>query len=222
MVFTRRTTRKKFTRRTRRVSRSVKKYVRRAIDRTVEDKYRIIPLNTSAWSSINNAWKDISLESIQSGTAEGQRVGNRIRIKSIEIKGTLQGGQTGSAADDPFNSLRFVFAHWSGYNYTTPMASSGLNINSVINKDTAKQLQRKYVDRFMTLTAPNPLTVGYQPAVRVFKWYHRFARPIVITYSDINTVNANSCLALSVISDSAAIPNPGFINGFAKVVYEDA
>lgn len=194
---------------------------RRAYRLTPEEKYRIIPLSSSGWSTIPNTWKEIALEQIVQGTDVTQRIGDRIAVTGIEISGVMTGGQTGTVADDPYNAVRFVFGVWDGYNNQTPLLTGGQTISSALDKTICRGLNQVLFDKTIALESPNSLSTGYQPAVKTFTWSHRFGRPLEITYNGTTTGSANKTVNLGAISDSTLVPNPGFVLGYIKVMFMD-
>lgn len=195
--------------------------MQRVYRRAPEEKYRIIPLASSGWSTISTAWKEIALEQIVQGVDVTQRVGDRILVTGIEISGVMAGGQTGTVADDPYNVLRFVFGVWEGYNNQTPLLTGGQTLSSSLDKTICRGLEEVLYDKTVVLESPNSLSTGYQPAVRTFTWSHRFRRPIEITYNGTTTGSANKTINLGAISDSSLVPNPGFTSGFIKLTFID-
>ena len=58
---------------------------------------------------------------------------------------------------------------------------------------------------------------GYAPSARVVS-FKRHLRKIPIVYS---TISASDKFFLSMISDSAAVPNPGFVTGYCMITWKD-
>lgn len=187
-----------------------------------EEKYRIIPLNTSALTSIGNSWREIALEQIAQGTDVTNRLGDRIWVTSVEFTGVLVGGQSGTVADDSYNTVRFVLGSWDGYNNQTPLATGGQTISSPLDKTLCRSLDKIHLDKMIILGSPNSLTTGYQPAVKHFSFVHRFKKPLEIQYTGSSTGTSNKSINFGAISDSTAVPHPGFVSGFIKFNFIDA
>lgn len=162
------------------------------------------------------------MTSLVSGSDQGTRVGSRIAITEVEIEGVLTGGQTGTVADDASNVIRFVVGFWDGYNNITPLATTGVNINSALDDTTCRSLVSKYLDTYVILESANALTAGFSTAVKTFTWRRRFSKPLIVTYTGTAAASGNEALVFSAISDSSAIPNPGFTQGRIKMSYIDA
>lgn len=210
--------------RTRRVK-TIARVARRVVRRMAE-LHRTAPITlTSSIGSINSSWNEIDLcSNIVIGTDVGNRIGRKIAINSFYLDGVLQGGQSNLATDDAFNTVRFVLGLWRSQ---TPCALNGLDIGSMINKSGygstgGISLVRKYRDFKIILSTPGADSTGYLPAVRKVRIYVKFRRPINITFPATSTTTIQSTyLILSVISDSVAIPNPGFISGRYSLTWHD-
>lgn len=225
MPFMRRRPRRTYRRRTRRlVPRTIKRYVTKAIDRNIEDKFST---NTMRFimGSISNAWIEVCVNLWSQGTSTGTRVGRKVQIKSLFIYGTIAGGDSESALDDPYNNVRFVIGLYDGSAGATPLTTANMNIDSVIKRDSCRFLRRKYYDKYIVFNVASTEKGGgdgYAPTIKKFRYYKRFKRPINVWFADDTNLYPSIRLVMSAISDSAAIPNPGFVNGYWVVKYQDA
>lgn len=217
---------KKTTKKTATVSKAVKKYVAKKLDNAIEDKFNIIDMTAGGLTSIPSTWVEVNGVNPAQGTAKNQRIGTKIRVKSIEVNAVLAQGSGGVLTDDPYNIMRIVIGKYTGQT-ATPLATAGITINQPIKKDWSDArgtLIQKYVDRYIPLEVASTEKGGgdgYTPALAKFKYFKRF-KNFVITYND-DTINyPNARLIMSVISDSGAVTNPGFVAGYAVVRYEDA
>lgn len=217
---------KRYRRRTSKVSRAVKRFVSKKLDSTVEDKFNIINMTAGGLNSIPSTWVEVSGCNPGQGTAKNQRIGTKIRIKSIEMKAVLSAGANGLITDDNYNVFRIVIARYSGQT-ATPLATASVGLNDPIKKDWSNArgtLITKYMDRYIPLTVTSTekgAGDGYAPGLKTVKFFKRF-RNFVVQYND-DTINyPSSRLILSFISDSAAVTNPGFVAGYCVVRYEDA
>jgi hypothetical protein len=182
-----------------------------------ELKYFPILLNTS-FGAIGTTPSYSALETyIVAGTDSNQRIGRSIRILWVDVCGTLEGGQTSGVADDDYNLVRLSLQGaqngltWVG-NYT---------LDSVLDPRNRVGLDHVYGDYFYTLASPGKDTLGYLTAVATVRIHWNINR--VFTYTG-TTGQSNSPheLFFSAVSDSAAIPHPGFKNGTVTVFYTDA
>lgn len=227
MVFTRANAFKRYHRRSKtnyQTVRLVKQIVKKEIDSAIEDKFRVISLPASTWGSVSTSWAEGALEQIAQGTNQGQRIGNKIQIKSFEINGVLTGGQTvpHTNLDDEINRVRMVMGVYNGYQNVTPMTTSGITSNTPVDHTTCRGLGYRFYDKWHVLTSDNDLSVGWQVTSKPFRYVKRFKRPLTINYSDTGANTANKALVISMISDSTAVPNVGFTHGYLKVIYQDA
>lgn len=207
------------------VSKPIKRYVNRVVRKNTELKGYGIEL-PSVFASVGTTWNEQVMLNPAQGTAEIQRVGRKIKIHSIEVKGVLAQGSNETALDDSYNVMRIVIGLFDG-DETTPLATAGANMHAIIQKQYATRgaLLRKFFDKYIVLNvqASEPGDGdGYAPQVKSFNYYKRFKKPITMTWGD-DTVNyPDQKLMMCVLSDSNAVVNPGFIAGYWMVRYTDA
>jgi len=204
---------------------SVKKYVAKAIDNSIEDKQYTESLSTN-FGSISSGWNEVAVTQLTQGDGMGQRVGNRIKVKSLEIKGVIASGSENSVADDPYNVVRCIIATWND-KQTSPCATSALGIDSAINNITNGKgyLRRKYYDKFIPLSVASSCGTDndkFVPNLKGFHYYKRFKKPLFIQFTSDTNDYPNQTLAISMVSDSGVVLNPGFVNGYISMRYEDA
>lgn len=208
------------------VPRPVKQYVQKALDRNTENKYKVLNMVTQ-YGTVTSTWNEAGLNTIAQGVAKEQRIGNKIRIKSLEIKGCISSGANELLTDDAYNVLRVILGLYRGSS-VTPLATSGRGLNDPLRTDYLSAnglLIKKYMDKYITL----PVTGteqgagdGYTPSVKNFTYYKRWKKGILIQWSNDTTNYPSANLVLSMISDSIAVTNPGFVAGYAVMTYEDA
>lgn len=210
------------------VPKSVKRYVSRAIDNSNEDKCTYIRLN-DIFNSVGSAWVEQIISDPAQGVAKNQRIGQRIKMKSVEIRGVLaQGSNQSGITDDAWNVMRIVVARFGAGANFTPLQSAGQNINDPISKSFFNQngrLLHKYLDKYIGLEVASTekgAGDGYTPTLRQFKYYKKFNKPLFVNWNDNSVNNPSQGLYLSMISDSGAVVNPGFLNGYMLFRYEDA
>jgi len=212
------------------VPRPVRSYVRRAIASNIENKRAGYDLSV-VFNSVGATWVELNLTRITQGTDLFARIGRRVNVRSIEIKGAIAQGAAGGAFDDPYNVMRIILGLWTGLASanSAPLGTSNLNINSPISPWNASgavatyRMQRKYLDRYITFSSPSRADeTSLVPATRTFRYFKLFKRPMFIQYSDGTGDSADRFFTLSMISDSTAVPNPGFISGYVVLTYEDA
>nr|UOF80228.1 capsid protein [Cressdnaviricota sp.] len=217
---------KKTTKKTATVSTAVKKYVAKKLDNAIEDKYNIIDMTAGGLTSIPSTWVEVNGVNPAQGIAKNQRIGTKIRVKSIEVNAVLAQGSGSVLTDDPYNIMRIVIGKYTGQT-ATPLATAGITMHQPIKKDWTDArgtLIQKYVDRYVPLEVQSTEKGGgdgYTPALKSFRYYKRF-KNFVITYNDDTNNYPNQRLIMSVISDSGAVTNPGFVAGYTVVRYEDA
>ena len=128
---------------TKNVTKNVKNYVDRKFDSMVEDK-RISTDLKVAFGSIGSTWNERTLFQVSQGVKNYERIGNRIRVKSIEIKGVVSQASAESTLDEPYNVLRIVLGHYRG-SVLTPLTAGGATLNTPITKheNTGETLIKK-------------------------------------------------------------------------------
>jgi len=203
----------------------VSKMVARAIDKATEDKLVVKTLRTDMSSIPITTWTEINLCNPAQGLTNSTRVGRRIKIKSLEFRGIIAGGANESAFDDMYNTVRVVFALWNTTN-DTPIGNA-LDRDYPLQSTTytgAQKLIKKLYDKqigFQVASTEKAAGDGYAPEVKSIRFYKRF-KNLYIEYADDSTTYPNKRLIMSCVSDSAAVPNPGFIGGYTFVKFEDA
>lgn len=215
--------RRKFVRRSRRpakISPKVKRYVRKAIHRNVENKFGNYDL-TSAFGSVGNSWSETEFTNIAQGTTVNQRVGQNITARALSINGVIAGGQVNLATDDKVNTVRMVLALWDSTT-ATPLSANAATINSYISKEQSagRGLIKKYMDKVITLSSSGRDSTGYLPVVKHIRKFIKCRS--YIRYTASGSTTASRKLILSIITDSSVVPHPGFTQGFMTFFYEDA
>lgn len=206
------------------VPRSVKSYITKTLDKSIEDKH--IVRNLTDWNSISTSWSEFNMSSMAQGTGGEYRIGRRIKIKSLLIKGVLCSGVNQTSLDDAYNVVRIVIGTFTFGSGTTPLASYAITINQPIDSTVGvAAVQKLYLDKYITLncsTNEKGPGDGYAPVLKNFNYYKKFKKPIYINFADDTATTPNKRLFFSLISDSVAVPHPGFINGYIYMRYEDA
>lgn len=206
--------------------RRVHNIVKRALDTNTEDKETSVTM-ASGFSSIGNTWAEYNPFPIAQGVQRSQRVGNRIRLKSLELRGTIVAGAVESALDDPWNVVRIVIGLYNLTNTTnTPMTYATIGINDPISPSRllGNLVKKIYYDKYIPLQVTGSAksgSVGYAPTVRAWQ-FKKYFKNVFINYIDTGITNPNQQVFISMISDSSGVPNPGFTLGWIRAVFEDA
>lgn len=150
---------------------------------------------------------------ITGGTNLDQRLGRAIHILRFTLQGTLVVGAVGGATDDPYNTLRVVVS--SVYQ---PGVSVG--IDTIIQANQTAGVERMYYDRAFVVNSLGNTTTGYVPGARRVE----LTVPINRTFFYNASSGAGNpvTLQLNVVSDSAAVVNPGFTSGRYAIYFVDA
>jgi len=207
--------------------RTSSRMIRSVVQRMAEKK--LIPyqlMGGSTLGAISSAWNEVDvLSQIICGTDWTQRIGRKIQVTSLQFEGTLCGGCSPShIADDPYNTIRMV-VYSSRIPKTgtslSPLFSASQTINSLITYGQVPTIH-KYKDQLIILNNKEFAPGECGPQVRKVKWFLKFKKPFIVTYTHNTAVDYNqSQLFVSMISDSAVVPNPGFVNGRMTVRFTD-
>lgn len=206
------------------VTKSVKRYVAKAIDRSTENK-QVYQTLASNWGSVGNSWIEVNLCNPAQGLTETTRIGRKIRIKSINLRGIMVGGQTNTVADDKYNVVRIIIGLYTyGPSGSNVLNTAGATISQPITKNwnTKGMLIKKFYDKYITLPVAGLDSTGYVGLPKQWKYFKRLGKGILVNYADDSSSYPNKAIVMSVISDSTAVANPGFISGYGLISYEDA
>lgn len=208
------------------VPKPVKAYVQKQIDKNTENKLRYINLVTQ-FGSIGTSWNEVSFNTLAQGAAKEQRIGNKIRIKSLEVKGVISAGANELVTDDAFNVIRVIIALYDGATLT-PLSTAGRGMNDPLRVDYLSangRLKKKFLDKYITLEVTGTeqgAGDGYTPQLKQFKYYKNFGKGITVNWSSDASTYPSANLMMACLSDSLAVTNPGFVAGYAVMTYEDA
>lgn len=202
------------------VAPKIKKYVKRAIKSFSADHQNDLAMITN-YTSIGNAWIETDLTDIDEGDDLNARTGRMIQLSSFTLRGSFVGAQNGGVTDDAYNTVRIVLALWDSTT-NTPLATNGAIIDTIIQKERAfgKGLVKVYYDKTFMLNTPGVDGDGYLPAVKQISIFKKLGDK-KIKYCSADGATAEQKLILSIISDSSAIVNPGFVHGRMNLRYED-
>jgi len=141
------------------------------------------------------------------------RVGKKIFIKQVDLIGTLVGGAVVSAVDDPYDTLRMMLIS------QTQGGTLAVSMNQLLSAVFQDSVDHVYLDKRMVINSPGVSGAGYQPGARVVK----FSVPInkAFTYTGINGGSNPVSLTFAMISDSTAVPHPGFTSGTLNIYFTD-
>lgn len=212
----------------RRKSGGLKRWVRKKLDAAVEDKKCVYDI-TATFGSVSTAGQGFSIGGCMQtvNAIQGGHVGRKVRIKSLEIKGILSGGQNGTALDEAYNVVRLCVVSARGTSTTTPPAfllGAGLNAPFQHDITNSASLSKVYMDRYIPMVSNGTERAagdGLNPHLRFVHYYKRWRNGFPIIYLSDTTATKRD-IWIWMLTDSAAVPNPGFVNGWIKVIYEDA
>jgi len=217
--------RKTYRRKTYRRRRTGKPMVRRLIRAMAEHKQSTGAL-TSGWNSVSTAWTEVDLlAGIIEGGAITNRIGRKISITSLEIKGVLMGGAIGAiTGDDMYNNIRMLIYVGNGNKFgsaITPLATAGVSINTPIRKYSHNWVSRVLRNQYIGITNQPIDADTAAPGHRPYNVFIKFKKPLHIQFTGSGTNTNQQQLWISMISDSTAVPHPGFTSGYFSVSWID-
>lgn len=184
------------------------------------------PIATLTLNSIGSVWYEIDiLGLITASAAVSGRNGRKITLHSMRFRGNLFGGAVGAGGlDEYYNNVRFVIY---GHRATkaggaiTPLATAGISGTAPINNTVLPGLHKLYYDKMIPITN-NPYSGNNCAAGSVaIDYFHTFKKPLLVSYTgDTQHYNQYS-IYTAAISDSAAVPHPGFGMGYFEITFYD-
>ena len=159
---------------------------------------------------------------ITQGTANNQRIGNRVTVKGVYIDFYCS-----CASVTEQNILRFALISPKGQYTPTSTAALALQIFSNVTSGSTECMQpidtdifNVYFNKIKFMKPYGTYDANYINYYRVRKFI-KFPRGKVLQWNQGNSQPSND-LFLVGISDSAIVSNPGVLSGFVKVYYKDA
>lgn len=182
-----------------------------------EQKFITNPM-TTAFSSVSTTTTFIDLTAlIGAGTDYYNRIGRQVTLSRLQISGLLVGGQVNLATDDAYNSFRITVA--SG---NVGMTWTPYGLTQVLSADLVPGLDRVLYDHVFSLSAPARDSTGYMKALKRIEI--NLDLPKIVTHfqtAAAGSQNGNT-VYLVMVSDSVAVPNPGFVDGSWVLRFIDA
>jgi hypothetical protein len=154
---------------------------------------------------------------IQGTSCFSNRIGNMIEPIAFELQAVLAGGQTNTALDDPYNTVR-ISAVWAA-----PGSSfAAFSVSSILNERTFSGVQSVVFDKLYTLVSPGKDTTGYMPCYKRIKINARLDPRHRICYTGPGTnTESGTTLLILYVSDSTISPHPGLQQGTGMFEYVD-
>lgn len=180
-----------------------------------ERKYFTTAL-TSKFRSVATTPNGLDLATgIVQGDDFSQRTGRMVRLTKVHLVGQLVGGQANTVADESDNCFRIMLVQ-------TAAGASPASAFTISVPPDSRQLscQRVVYDEMFTLTSPGRDSVGYLPASTMVNLHLPVSQEIIFVGGGAAS-QAGLSLQLWMVSDSAAVPNPGFTSGFLAMEFED-
>jgi len=168
--------------------------------------YDTVPL-TATFSSVGTTIVTRSVVSqIAQGTVLYQRQGRVIRVIELSLSGTLVGGQSNTAADEARNTVRL------GVLLMAPgVPPTAITVSTVLGMTVVPGLLGVITDRVYALRAPARDTVGYLPAIK--RVNVRVPMNLQLVYTSDAAIAPYPDIYIFMVSDSALVPSPGFVDG---------
>ena len=148
-------------------------------------------------------------------------------MKSLFFKRVIAQGSSQLLTDDAYNVVRIVVAVWKGNTGQTPMTSAGAAMNTPLIQVALNgmDLERVLMDKYIPLTVTGNEKGsgdGYTPMLKNVQFYHKWTKAQNIYFGDNGNLLPDRRVVVSMLSDSAGSPNPGFLCGYLLARWEDA
>lgn len=167
------------------------------------------------WNAIGTSGTTQELtQLITQGLGLGQRIGRQIHLSRIQLVGVLHGAQSNLVTDDAYNEVRIMIIEGE------PNTSWAANIllNTVVEPKTVQYLHRVIMDKRVMLKVPAKDSTGYLPALVPINISQKL--DFTVNYmSEAGNFTTYRSLYLYMCSDSALVPNPGFVTGYMNLEF---
>lgn len=190
---------------------------RRSAGGPVVKKFKSTDLNT-IFGSISDSWIIQDLVTITNTTDVSGRWTRKIKLLRFQLQGLLVGGQSNLATDDAYNGVRLVLFEGAPGLATVDFAGFDQNVHL---QPGISGITRVLMDRMIALRVSAPDSVGYVPACTTVSFSRGVNTVCIFDASGLITPAAGSSLYLTMISDSAAVSNPGFTIGHVTLTFVD-
>lgn len=151
---------------------------------------------------------------VAQGADYNQRIGRIIRAIQCSVTGTLVGGQSNSATDDTRNTIRIsILVAEAGTAFT-------YGVSAILDPRAIQGVRRILYDRVFSLSTTGADSTGYLPAVREMHIGVPVGEQIVYRGTAVSTNNPLGVF-MYMVTDSAAVPHPGFEDGTLSLSFTD-
>jgi len=147
---------------------------------------------------------------------DSQRIGGVIEPIALAFDGCLMGGQSNVAGDDKYNQFRMVVVEST----MAAIATFNPSIVSSVSPRSFPGIKKVLYDQNFDMASPGPDSVGYMPPVRHIKWSIPLTGKMMFSSPAAGTQTEYTIL-VSLVSDSAAAPSPGFVSSKITMFYRD-
>jgi hypothetical protein len=169
---------------------------------------------TTNWNAIGATGTTQELtQLITQGFGIYQRLGRRVHLTRLQLVGLLHGAQSNLITDDAYNEVRVMVIEGA-----PNISWATIDINAVVETKKFQYLHRVLVDRRIMLKVPARDSTGYLPALKpvhmevpLDMWVDFFA--------EAGNFTTSRSLYLYMVSDSAVVPNPGFVTGYFNLEF---
>lgn len=206
----------------------MKKVIRRTVYSMAETKTYWYDLTTH--NSIGTTWHMQALFPDISASFAGI-IGKKYALVGIRLTGTLVGGQSNLGTDDQWNHVRIVACEMTGAARNIPVnmptltwgIKTPIRLKSPVmpSDGTTVYIKRKLFDKTYKIVSPGRDSLGYMQGTREVSIYKRFKRPLVLEYETNGQANPTSYVQVCFVSDSLAVPSPGFASGVLEFFWKD-
>jgi hypothetical protein len=171
------------------------------------------------YSSQGTTAKLVSVSSqLAAGTSALTRIGGVVTVCAAGFTGTIVGGQSNLAIDEQYNTIRILFVR-GNYALLNSNASN-FTVSSIIGPSLVSGLRQVLYDKVFVNQSPGRDSTGYMPSVRTINWQTKLNLKLAFIGPAAATDYLES-LVMIVVTDSVAVPHPGFEVGACWMSFLD-
>jgi len=162
------------------------------------------------FSSIDTAGSTLAISHVAAGGGSYERAGPTARFTNLHIRGNLVGGQSNLVTDDARNVVRIIVCSVIKGSVFAP------TVTSILTPFVFPALDRVYADKEVELHTTAVDSTGYIPAQKLVDMHVALNR-VITYYGNLDSNETAHEIRVYMVSDSAAVSNPGFESGFIRV-----
>lgn len=191
------------------VSKAVNRQIRKQLNKAIESKHHDYLMNSSG-VDFSGTMHDLS--QVNGGNSSITRVGDKIQPSQLDLRWQVTIGDT-------TNSIRMILFQWHPDDATDLPTTTEILQTIAVPEAPQAQYNTNFRSQYRVLKDVTiPLGASSRETVTGRWLINKHMRPIHYNFGAVTGVDK---IYLMVISDSGAVPNPGFI-GRWRMYFKDA